>query len=106
MELIVCVAIIGILISLSVPNLRAAGETAQRVGCESNQRLLRLELDQWELVQHQPLPEKSDDIVQALVNANLLETAPRCPSGGHYDILREPDGTMRVSCSVHGTLGE
>ncbi|MBE3551591.1 MAG: prepilin-type N-terminal cleavage/methylation domain-containing protein [Kyrpidia tusciae] len=104
-ELLVAVTIIGVLISLAVPNLRAAGEGAQKTGCESNQRLLRMVLVQWDLVQDIPLPGSSEAALQALVDAKLLESPPKCPGGGHYEIKAGATGTPEVSCSLHGVLG-
>ncbi|MDI3256577.1 MAG: prepilin-type N-terminal cleavage/methylation domain-containing protein [Kyrpidia sp.] len=105
-ELIVSVAIIAILISLAVPNLRAAGEAAQKTGCESNQRLLRMVLAQWELVERRPLPGKPEDVLKALADARLLESEPRCPGGGQYTFTPGETGGVSVSCSVHGVLGQ
>ncbi|ATY84375.1 hypothetical protein CVV65_04925 [Kyrpidia spormannii] len=104
-ELLVAVTIIGVLISLAVPNLRAAGEAAQKTGCESNQRLLRMVIVQWDLVQDIPLPGSSEAALQALVDAKLLESSPKCPGGGHYEIKEGAAGTPEVSCSLHGVLG-
>lgn len=105
-ELLVCLAIIGILISLAAPNLRAAGESAQRTGCESNQRLIRQELVQFQLVQRRAPTGTSGEILQALVDAGLLDSRPKCPAGGDYEIRQDAGGQWKVSCTVHGALGE
>lgn len=106
-ELAVAVFVISVLIAIALPNLRAAGEKAQKVACEGNQRLLRAQLENYYLTEKGYPPGATDqDRLTNMVTAGYLQSVPTCPNGGAYTITVSPDHTsVTVSCTVHGTLG-
>jgi prepilin-type N-terminal cleavage/methylation domain-containing protein len=106
-ELVVSLFIIATVMAISLPNLRTAAEKAQSTACESNQRLLRAELENYYLDYHVYPSGSSSEIIQTLYNMKYLQSVPVDPDGGIYTVHVSPDGqTVSVSCSVHGVLGQ
>lgn len=106
-ELAVSVFVISVLIAIAMPNLRGAGEKAQKVTCEGNQRLLRGQLENYYLTEKQYPPGTTDaDRLKNMQDLGYLQSLPNCPHGGTYLITVSPDRTsVTVSCTVHGELG-
>lgn len=105
LELVVAVFIIALMTAVVTPNLIGIGHRAQQTACEQNQRMIRAALTEYYLIYHQYPTGTVAEQLQTLEQAELLQTIPTEPSGGHYDILLN-NGTPEVTCDVHGTLGD
>ena len=106
-ELAVVVFVISVLISIALPHLRGAGEKAQKVTCEGNQRLVRSQLENFYLTEKgYPQGATGQERLQNMIDLGYLQTLPSCPTGGEYEITIAPGGTSAtVDCSEHGALG-
>ena len=95
-EIMIMVAIIGLLASIAVPSFVKARLTAQRTGCISNLRAIDGAKEGWGL-DNQKGPGSAVD--EAAVNSYMKAGAPNCPGGGTYTY-----GNLDVkpTCSVAG----
>ena len=97
MEIMIVVAIIGMLAAVAIPNLMRGRENAARTSCFSNQRTIRTTIQQW-------APDKKKGNSQAPSEDDLKgyfegEKMPKCPAGGNYDLATVGE---YPSCSEHG----
>mgnify|MGYP003954476063 FL=1 len=95
-EIMIVVAIIGLLAAVAIPNLVKAKKNAQVNGCKANLRTIEFAIAQWSLEKR-----KADD---AEVSLNELEEyfkdgIPRCPSGGEYELTTVNE---KPTCTVKG----
>ena len=97
-EIMIVVAIIGLLAAIAVPNFVKARQTAQKNACISNLRQIDGAKEQWALENKKSAGAAS---VDTEVNAFLKNsTTPLCPAGGAYTY--NVVGTLPV-CSLSGT---
>ncbi len=92
-ELIVVVAILGIIAAIAIPRLAGQRTAAEVAACQGTQRTISSAASIYEAnTGSQPAD------IAALVTANLLAEYPTCPAGGTYTL--KPDGT--VDCDAEG----
>ena len=94
-EIMIVVAVIGLLAAIAVPNFVRARNRSQRTTCLNNQRLINSAIAQWAMEN-----KKSDtDEPQASDGAPYFKNGviPRCPSGGRYAVT---DVATPVTCSL------
>jgi len=83
-EIMIVVAIIGLLAGIAIPNFVRARNTAQKNACINNLRQLDGAKQQWALENKKSdtdTPAQAD--VQVYIKNNAM---PTCPSGGTYTI--------------------
>jgi prepilin-type N-terminal cleavage/methylation domain-containing protein len=81
-EIMIVVAIIGLLAAIAIPNFVKARTTAQQKACIANLKQIDAAKEQWALEAKMTQGAASDDTV---VNTYLKNSArPDCPSGGTY----------------------
>ena len=110
-EIMIVVAIIGILAAIAIPNFVKNRNQAQQRACISNMRQIETAAENYRV------EYKTDDApanVDALVGpSNYIKVAPECPKGGTYtisvsDAETGEDGieykSIQVNCSLHGDL--
>lgn len=96
-ELMVVVAIIGLLAAIAVPNLAKARQEARLKACLNNLRLIDHATEQAGMADGTIQGGTPD---QTHVDAYIKGGAPVCPSGGNYTY---PAMGGNASCSIHGT---
>ncbi|WP_170105340.1 competence type IV pilus major pilin ComGC [Desmospora activa] len=96
-EMLVVLFVIGIIIAIALPNLKAAGESAQAKSCEANRKLIGTQADNHYL-ETGNYPANVDQLQQR----DYLRSTPVCPAKGKYSIHPNSSAEKRVSCSVHG----
>ena len=97
-EIMIVVAIIGLLAVIAIPNFVRARTTAQQNACFNNMRQIDSGKQQWALETRQSgTPTPSSDNVGTYIRGGY----PSCPAGGTYTI-----GNVNTapSCSAHGSL--
>lgn len=93
LEIMIVVAIIGLLASIAIPSFMRARTTSQQKACISNLRQIDSGKEQWALSQRR---SDGDAVVTAEIDA-YMKAAPVCPAGGAYTY--NPIGTS-AACSV------
>src|ERR1044071_5409235 len=87
-EIMIVVAIIGLLAAIAIPNLRKATDTAKKTACINNLRQIDGAKVIWEL---EAKKDNGDAVDSAAVSALIKGGAPSCPGGGSYSY--NPIGT-------------
>lgn len=105
MEMVVAVFVVAVMIAVVTPHLIGAGSRAKAVACEQNQRMIRAALTEYQLLYNTEPQGNTSQQLQALVDAELLQSIPREPDGGTYIINDTDANQISVSCSIHGELG-
>jgi len=81
-EIMIVVAIIGLLAAIAIPNFMKNRETSQRNACANNVRLIDAAKEQWAMESGQV---SGASVITASVNSYLKgETTPTCPAKGVY----------------------
>jgi prepilin-type N-terminal cleavage/methylation domain-containing protein len=100
-EIMIVVAIIGLLCAIAIPNFIRSRATSQQNACINNLRQLTSAVDQWALETGQtadaPAPSNADLTPYIVLNAN--NAIPSCPTGGTYTIYNV-SAAPQVSCSL------
>ncbi len=98
-EIMIVVAIIGILIAIAIPSFLRAREVARRNACQENQSKIDGAKQQWALETNSGAssqPGWSD-----LVGVNLyIRKSPECPASGDYaigDMSTDPSCTLSAN---------
>jgi prepilin-type N-terminal cleavage/methylation domain-containing protein len=95
-EIMIVVAIIGILAAVAIPAITTSIEKAQRQACAMNQKSIDGAKVQWALEHRQPVTATPSEAELFGKNA-YIEHRPDCPAGGAYAVNAVEE---RCSCSV------
>jgi prepilin-type N-terminal cleavage/methylation domain-containing protein len=96
-EIMIVVAIIGLLAAIAIPSFMKARETAHKNACIENMRQIEGAKEQWAMEKGKAT---GNSIVTTEVEAYLKGTTfPSCPAGGTYDY--QVIGTD-MTCTVTG----
>jgi prepilin-type N-terminal cleavage/methylation domain-containing protein len=98
-EIMIVVAIIGLLAAIAIPNFAKARETAQREACKMNLKAIDSAKEAWATEFKKSSGEAVDETA---VNSYLKGGQPECPGGGEYTY-----GTVGTppTCSLGATKG-
>ncbi len=80
-EIMIVVAIIGLLAAIAIPSFTRARDNSQTNTCINNLRILDSAKEQWAMENG---ANTGDAVVDAGVNAYVKGGAPSCPTGGTY----------------------
>ena len=80
-EIMIVVAIIGLLAAIAIPNFVKARQTAQMNACINNMRQIESAKEQWAL---EAGKTNGDDIVEGSVASYIKGGMPTCPATGSY----------------------
>lgn len=84
-EIMIVVAIIGLLASIAIPNIREAIATSRAQACSLNRKSIDAAKLRWSLANNQSPDAAPTD--QDLFGRNgYIEHKPNCPAGGAYTI--------------------
>jgi prepilin-type N-terminal cleavage/methylation domain-containing protein len=84
-EIMIVVAIIGLLAAIAIPNLRRSIETARQRTCGINRQNIDGAKMQWAIENKKPLTAVPDDADLFGVNA-YIQHKPDCPASGKYSL--------------------
>lgn len=86
-EIMIVVAIIGLLATIAIPNFVRARATAQKNACINNLRQLDGAIQQWaiEFNRGSNSPVTLDEI-KPYIKLTSLQLLPPCPGGGTYSV--------------------
>jgi prepilin-type N-terminal cleavage/methylation domain-containing protein len=86
LEIMIVVAIIGLLAAIAIPNFLKARATTQANACINNLRQIESGVNQWamETGQTSGTPIPSISTVSVYIKLNSGGSIPTCPAGGFY----------------------
>lgn len=100
-ELMIVIAIIGILAAIAVPHFRRAREEARKKKCFEYSALLSRTAELYN-IDKKHYPEEIEDMKEFLSNKRI----PVCPGHGVYDWVKGTEDGLpngkKVFCSKHG----
>ena len=105
-ELMIVVAIIGLLAAIAIPNFVKARATSQANACINNLRQIDGAINEWALEtgQSNGATVASVATVSAYIKMNSSGSVPGCPAGGTYTTTTV-GANPQVSCSLSGLAG-
>lgn len=104
-ELMIVIAIIGVLAAIAVPNFKAARERANTRACYANQKTVVGAVEMYNLDKNTKRSDL-DQMWTALKSGGYLQSVPQDPGQGsgtsaHYKTTSSGNG---ISCTIHGTI--
>src|SRR5512135_1646768 len=97
-EIMIVVAIIGLLAAIAIPSFMKARTTSQKNACINNLRQIESGKEQWALANK----KATGDTVVTSEIIGYMKSTPACPAGGTYTYNRI--GTD-ASCSLKTSAG-
>jgi len=100
-EIMIVVAIIGLLAAIAIPNFIRARATSQQNACINNLRQIDGAINEWALETGQSNQAVVGDVstVSAYIKLNSINSVPGCPAGGTYTVGNVGDNPQ-VTCSL------
>ena len=100
-EIMIVVAIIGLLAAIAIPNFLKARATSQQDACIHNLRQIDNAINEWALENGQSNGDPIGGLstVSAYLRLNSNSSIPGCPAGGTYSVDRVGD-IPQVTCSL------
>ena len=105
-EIMIVVAIIGLLAAIAIPNFVKARATSQANACINNMRQIDAAVNQWALETHQTTGAAAPSLTSDLtpyIKLNSGGSIPSCPAGGNYTV-GTVGATPQVTCSLGNTV--
>jgi len=100
-EIMIVVAIIGLLAAIAIPNFIKARATSQQNACINNLRQIDAAISEWALEtgQNNSSPVNGVMTVSAYIKLNSNNSVPGCPAKGTYSTANV-GSNPQVSCSL------
>ena len=98
-EIMIVVAIIGMLAAIAIPNFIKARATSQQNACINNLRQIDGAINEWALETGQSSGTPSATSVSAYIKLNANNSVPGCPAGGTYTYAALGNNPQ-ISCSL------
>jgi prepilin-type N-terminal cleavage/methylation domain-containing protein len=102
-ELMIVIAIIGVLAAIAVPNFKAARERANTRACYANQKTIAGSIEMFNLDKNTKRTDLGASLFSSLKTGGYLQQVPQDPgagpgSSGNYQFTSSGVG---VKCTVH-----
>ena len=98
-EIMIVVAIIGLLAAIAVPNFMRARANAQTNACIANLKQVDGAMTLWALDENKA---STDTVTMADLVPNYIKSTPSCPAGGTYDVVAGITVDATPTCTVTG----
>jgi prepilin-type N-terminal cleavage/methylation domain-containing protein len=100
-EIMIVVAIIGLLAAIAIPNFIKARATSQANACINNLRQIDAAINEWALEtgQQNANPVANVATVSAYIKLNSANSVPGCPANGTYSTF-SVGSIPQVSCTL------
>ena len=99
-EIMIVVAIIGMLMMIAVPNVVKARKSSQANACMANMKNIDSTIELYKMEQR---ANPSD--LNALVSAGYFKQVPTCPAGGTYTMPADENSGVTCSIAEHNQVG-
>jgi prepilin-type N-terminal cleavage/methylation domain-containing protein len=97
-EIMIVVAIIGLLAAIAIPNFVKARESSQKNACIANMKQIEGAKSNWCMDQKKSLTD-TPGTTDLYGTDKYIRQAPECPGGGNYNIAQVD---QEPTCSVGG----
>jgi prepilin-type N-terminal cleavage/methylation domain-containing protein len=100
-EIMIVVAIIGLLAAIAIPNFIRARSKSQQNACINNLRQIDAAINEWALENGQTTGASVSGVmvVSAYIKLNANSSVPGCPAGGTYSTA-SVGANPQVKCSL------
>jgi len=95
-EIMIVVAIIGILAAIAIPSIKNSIDKAQRQACAMNRKNIDGAKLQW-CVEHKQPPTATPSDADLFGQTAYIEHKPDCPAGGSYELKAVAE---KCTCSL------
>ena len=105
-EIMIVVAIIGLLAAIAIPNFVRARATSQANACINNMRQIDAAVNEWALEQGKVTgagPASLTSDLTPYIKLNSNGSVPECPAGGSYTV-GTVGATPQVTCNLSNTV--
>ena len=105
-EIMIVVAIIGLLAAIAIPNFVRARATSQANACINNMRQIDAAVNEWALEQGKKTGDGPATLTGDLtpyIKLNANGAIPSCPAGGSYTV-GTVGATPQVTCNLSNTV--
>ena len=99
-EIMIVVAIIGMLMMIAVPNVVKARKSSQANACMANMKNIDSTIELYKMEQR---ANPAD--LNALVSAGYFKQVPTCPAGGTYTMPADENSGVTCSIAEHNQVG-
>ena len=99
-EIMIVVAIIGMLMMIAVPNVVKARKSSQANACMANMKNIDSTIELYKMEQRS---NPSD--LNALVRAGYFKQVPACTAGGTYTMPADENSGVTCSIAEHNQVG-
>ena len=106
-ELMIVIAIIGILAAIAIPNFRKAREQAREKACYANIRVLLGAIEMYNMdhsTMQTTLAAMDYSATGHLVSCQYLKSAVTAPETSCSYVGADLSGSGKISCTAHGTV--
>jgi len=104
-EIMIVVAIIGLLAAIAIPNFIKARATSQQNACINNLRQIDGAISEWALENGQSSgATASATSISAYIKLNSVNSVPGCPAGGTYT-YGNVGAVPQISCNLSSLAG-
>lgn len=105
-ELMIVIAIIGILAAIAIPNFRKARQQARQKACFANMRVIQGAVEMHNMDTNVMISTALDDgVIGDLVSKKYLKAAPVAPETGcAYTASGNLAAEGVVTCAIHGSV--
>jgi prepilin-type N-terminal cleavage/methylation domain-containing protein len=105
-EIMIVVAIIGLLAAIAIPNFVKARATSQQNACINNMRQITAAVNEWSLeCGQQTGASVNNNDLTPYIQLNSNSSIPGCPAGGTYT-LGAVGNLPQVTCSLRTLSAE
>ena len=102
-ELMIVIAIIGILAAMAIPNFKKARESAREKACYSNIRVILGAVEMYNMDNSEMINTMNDGFIGNLVSAKYLKSAPAKPETNCvYSSVGDLTDSGYIICTRHG----
>lgn len=98
-EIMIVVAIIGLLAAIAIPNFVKARNTSQANACINNMRQVDAGIQQWALENNKA---DSDAVTETDIASYIKNGFPTCPGSGTYTLGGTVSSSPSIICSLAG----
>lgn len=104
-EIMIVIAIIGLLVAIAIPNYVRARANSQANACINNLRQIDSALQQYAIENHKKVGDTVSypDDLTPYIKLNSASSIPPCPAGGSYTVA-SLGGEPSVTCSLGNSV--